>query len=758
MLRHLLVEPSHYAFSSQVQGLIYENKNYTVKSAPNGEGLFVTLPNIAPKPQQAQIINSKPLLIPSNGQAAGTVVTLQQLQGAANGTALICAPGTNQTFLPPQASALVQLASAEAKGLLQPGATIALRGTLSQGTSVVQIPTASNVALKTTPLTLAPPVVQQQQLVPPPQQILIPSKVNANTTVVAGSEPKALVMRQNVPTSQVSLQGTMMTSQSLLTHLIPTGNKVNGMPTYTFAPLQAPLRYAQSTGTPLKAVEQTSNSQPQTKKWITCPLCNELFPSNVYDIHTEVAHQTKNSSTNSESVAARAAFLKKMPDKTVKCLACKSLLSEKSVFQHLLHGLSCLHCSTMFFSIKQLVEHIKQHDPTSKTFSDFLRQKFRIYTKRPGGILFPHFDVHTTAPKEVLGDTEVNVALVTSSLDLIYIKLRPSSPPDICPAPAKVNHAFCSFCDEKFQNDAKHLQHLKQKHFVAPTIHAILKTEAFKCIYCNGVYTGKVTQQAVMLHIQRCRCSPKPSQPPPKPTAPAPPQLQPQPQPPVKTAQQVLQQPGVYFLQVPQGVTMKQTAVQGRPILPMTKAPVSEAELQSKKRLEAALKKVIEDNKREREEKAAQRKRHEKVVPTPEPEVVVDPRVKLVMEPTSVDRCDMEERRNFIGKYFNCNPYASRAESEELCKRLFITKQELAAHFSNKRSKCMKSLKRKKSVIFLGFNMKELSKVKHNLFIPEQQPVEPLEQQPEEQMKRQPASSTVQAENSEEEPEAMDQS
>uniref|UniRef100_A0A3P8WLR1 ADNP homeobox 2b n=1 Tax=Cynoglossus semilaevis TaxID=244447 RepID=A0A3P8WLR1_CYNSE len=665
MLRHLLVEPSHYAFS-----------------------LF------------AQIINSKPLLIPSNGQAAGTVVTLQQLQGAANGTALICAPGTNQTFLPPQASALVQLASAEAKGLLQPGATIALRGTLSQGTSVVQIPTASNVALKTTPLTLAPPVVQQQQLVPPPQQILIPSKVNANTTVVAGSEPKALVMRQNVPTSQVSLQGTMMTSQSLLTHLIPTGNKVNGMPTYTFAPLQAPLRYAQSTGTPLKAVEQTSNSQPQTKKWITCPLCNELFPSNVYDIHTEVAHQTKNSSTNSESVAARAAFLKKI----------------------------CLHCSTMFFSIKQLVEHIKQHDPTSKTFSDFLRQKFRIYTKRPGGILFPHFDVHTTAPKEVLGDTEVNVALVTSSLDLIYIKLRPSSPPDICPAPAKVNHAFCSFCDEKFQNDAKHLQHLKQKHFVAPTIHAILKTEAFKCIYCNGVYTGKVTQQAVMLHIQRCR------------------------------SQQVLQQPGVYFLQVPQGVTMKQTAVQGRPILPMTKAPVSEAELQSKKRLEAALKKVIEDNKREREEKAAQRKRHEKVVPTPEPEVVVDPRVKLVMEPTSVDRCDMEERRNFIGKYFNCNPYASRAESEELCKRLFITKQELAAHFSNKRSKCMKSLKRKTSVIFLGFNMKELSKVKHNLFIPEQQPVEPLEQQPEEQMKRQPASSTVQAENSEEEPEAMDQS
>uniref|UniRef100_A0A4W6DV16 ADNP homeobox 2b n=1 Tax=Lates calcarifer TaxID=8187 RepID=A0A4W6DV16_LATCA len=613
MLHHMLVEPSHYSVSTQVQSMIHENKNYTIKPTPNGNGVFVTFPSIAPKPQQPQMFNSKSLVLPSNGQPAGTVVALQQLQGTTNSTTLICAPGTNQAFLPPQASALVQLASAEAKGLLQPGATIALRSTLPQGPSMVQLPTLQ-------------PLFQPQQT-PQAQQILVPSGLQANMATGTGAAPKPAVVTQNASTNQITLQGTMLTSQSLLSHLIPTGNKVNGMPTYTFAPLQLAMPISQSTSTPLKAVEQTSNSLPQTKKWITCLLCNELFPSNVFDMHTEVAHQTKSPTSKSESVAARAAFLKKMPDKTVKCLTCKILLSEKSVFQHLLHGLNCLYCSALFFSIKQL--------------------KYRVYSKGIGGILFPYFDVHTTAPKEVLGDTEVNLALVTNSLDLIFFKLQPSSQPEICPAPVKINSAYCPFCDEKFENKSKHLQHLKQKHFVAPTIHAILKTEAFKCIYCNGVYTGKVTQQAVMLHIQRCRCSPK------------------QPQ--------------------------------------------------------AAIRK---------------RREQEKMLPPPEPEVPSDPAVKLLLEPTPTERRCNEERRDFISKYFNLNPYATKAETDELCKRLGLTKAELAAHFSKKRSKCMKSLKRNSASILLGFNMTELRKLKHSLIVPEQQPAE----QP-------PADTTEQMEN-----------
>lgn len=745
MLHHMLVEPSHYSVSTQVQSMIHENKNYTIKPTPNGNGVFVTFPSIAPKPQQPQVFNSKPMVLPSNGQPAGTVVALQPLQGTTNSTTLICAPGTNQAFLPPQASALVQLASAEAKGLLQPGATIALRSALPQGPSMVQLPTVSNVSLKQAPVALAPASARLQQP-PQAQQILVPSGLQANVAAGTGAVPKPAVVTQNPPTNHITLQGTMLTSQSLLSHLIPTGNRVNGMPTYTFAPLQVAMPVSQSTSTPHKTIEQPSNSIPQTKKWITCPLCNELFPSNVFDMHTEVAHQTKSTTSKSESVAARAAFLKKMPDKTVKCLTCKILLSEKSVFQHLLHGLNCLYCSALFFSIKQLVEHVKQHNPTSKAYCDFLRQKYRVYSKGIGGILFPYFDVNTTAPKEILGDTEVNLALVTNALDLIFFKLQPSSQPEICPAPVKLNSAYCPFCDEKFDNDSKHHQHLKQKHFVAPTIHAILKTEAFKCIYCNGVYTGKVTQQAVMLHIQRCRCSPKPP-PPPKPAPPPPLQLP-------KPAQQLSQPSGLYFLQVPQGLTMKQTLAPACVIAaaPTAEPPETEAELQSKKRLEAALKQVMEANKREREERAAMRKKREqeKLLPPPEPEVQSDPAVKLALEPTLIERRSSEERRDFISKYFNLNPYTTKAETDELCKRLSLTKAELAALFSKKRSKCMKSLKRNTAAVLLGFNMTEMSKLKHNLVIPEQQPADPTEQLS--------VDTTDNMENSEDGPEPMDES
>ncbi|CAJ1083522.1 activity-dependent neuroprotector homeobox protein 2b [Xyrichtys novacula] len=755
-LHHMLVEPTHYSVRTQVQSLIYENKNYTIKSTPNGNGLFVTFPSIAPKPQTTQMFNSKPLVLPSNGQPAGTVVTLQQLPGATNSTTLICTPGTNQAFLPPQASALVQLASAEAKGLLQPGATIALRSALPQAPPMVQLPAMSSMSLKPAAMAIAPSSQPQQNS--QAQQIFLQSGLQASMATGPGpvtTVSKPAVVTQNAPvnqTNQTNLQGTMLTSQSLLSHLIPTGNKVNGMPTYTFAPLQAPVPNSHSTNTPLKSIEQSSNSSPQTKKWITCPLCNELFPSNVFEIHTEVAHQTKSTSAKSESVAARAAFLKKMPDKTIKCLTCKILLSEKSVFQHLLHGLNCLYCSALFFSIRQLAEHVKLHSPTSRAYCDFLRQKYRVYSKASGGIVFPYFDVHTTAPKEVLGDTEVNLALVTNTLDLIFFKLQPSSLPEICSAPVKINSTYCPFCDEKFHSESQHLQHLKEKHFVAPTIHAILKTEAFKCIYCNGVYTGKVTQQAVMLHIQRCRCSPKPPQPqPPKPIV--------APLPPPKPAQQITQPSGLYFLQVPQGLTVKQALAPARVIsaAPPPRPQETEAEKLSKQRLEAALRQVIEANKREREAKAAIRKKREqeKLLPPPEPVIQSDPTVKLALEPNTVERRNSEERRDFISKYFNVNPYATKPETEELCRRLSLTKAELAALFSKKRSKCMKSLKRNTAAILLGFNMTELSKVKHNLLIPEPQTVDTAEP---EHSPEQPADPTEPMEKSDNGPEPMDES
>lgn len=738
MLHHMLVSPTHYAVSSQIQAYISENKNYTPKVTPKGNGVFVTLPNFVTKSQQPQpqLLNANTLILPSNGQPAGTVLTLQ---GTRNNATLICAPGSNQAFLPPQASALVQLASAEAKGLLQPGATITLQGTLPQG-QPIQIPTVPNVAINSAPLSLVqlrsqPRSIQQSQSVQiaPGSQANGPPNISATVTPAASKPPTA--------PSQSTPQGTMLTSQSLLSHLIPTGNRVNGMPTYTFAPLQVSVPASQSTATPLKPIEQSNNSQ-QVKKWITCPHCNELFPSNIFELHTEVAHQVKSTSNKSEQLVARAPFLKKMTDKSIKCLTCKILVTENTIFQHLLHGLNCVSCTSVFFSIKQLAEHVKQHNTTSKAYSDFLKISCKIYTQSPGVFSFPHFDVQTSGPKEVLGENEVQLALLTSSNEHLYCKLTPSFKSDLINVPLKVSSTYCPFCDEKSPNDAKHLQHLKQKHFVAPTIHAILKTEAFKCIYCNGVYTGKVTQHAVMLHIQRCRCSPK--QPLPPKTAPEPPRttLTVTRTAPVKPVQQMsTKAPGLYFLQVPQGLTLKQAVAPAvRPAAKETPVPSkTPEELQSQQRIEQALKQVMEANKREREERAAKRQRleHERVErkkqdhqvqekPPTEPQP--NPDVKLALEPTAIERCNDEERRQFCTKYFNCNPYATKAESKELCRRLSLSTPELAAIFSARRTKCMKTIKNNRAVVLLGFNMNELSKLKHNLEIPEQKMPEPTDQ------------------------------
>ncbi|KAG7270208.1 hypothetical protein CRUP_035940 [Coryphaenoides rupestris] len=314
------------------------------------------------------------------------------------------------------------------------------------------------------PLSIVPAAVQSLQNLQG-QQIRLPqSSSSAGVMGVAQKDSKDLI----------TPQGTMMTSQSLLTHLIPTGKRINGLPTYTFAP--------SSVNTPLKPVAPANNSSQATKKWITCPHCNELFPCNVYEMHMEIAHRTKSIAAKSESVAVRAPFLKKMPDKTVKCLMCNILLSEQGVIQHLLHGLNCLYCSALFFSLPQLIDHLKEQHPKTTANCDLLRQEYRVYTDHSMQLMFPYFDITTTAPKDLLGDMEINLVLVTGALDLIFLKMLPSSShPDICQASVKISSACCPFCFEKFQNPAKHLQHLKQKHFVAPTVHAILKTEAYKC-------------------------------------------------------------------------------------------------------------------------------------------------------------------------------------------------------------------------------------------------------------------------------------
>ncbi|KAK6327571.1 hypothetical protein J4Q44_G00032160 [Coregonus suidteri] len=58
-----------------------------------------------------------------------------------------------------------------------------------------------------------------------------------------------------------------------------------------------------------------------------------------------------------------------------------------------------------------------------------MRREYRLYTDDSGNLLFPNFDINTTAPKEILRDAELKLALVTNSLDLIFLKMQPGAVP-----------------------------------------------------------------------------------------------------------------------------------------------------------------------------------------------------------------------------------------------------------------------------------------------------------------------------------------
>ncbi|KAL4629928.1 ADNP homeobox protein 2 [Arapaima gigas] len=741
LLYHLLSSEKHKELEVHIKALIYEHN----------KGAKKYLPNLAPKALQ-QPVYSAPVVpgsrdhLPAKttaGPVPGGTLTGTILHRAQhNTTTLVCAPGTNPTFLPAQASALVQLASAEAKGLLRPASMVgthqnaqpsrAFAAALPNavGLTAPIAPTSVGTALPNiSPNTPTPlPITVGVPAQPQPRQVLLPPGVQVNVQGnlgLRGPGPQPLLVTQRLPLNPPAPRGTILASQSLLSHLVPTGNKVNGLPTYTLAPLHVTMPVQSSnvqtiTKGPTQMVagnpadlppqnkpvaDSTLNStggSKEAKKWMTCPVCNELFPSNVYQVHTEVAHKAS-SKSNLQGLAARAPFLKKMPDKTVKCLMCKILLSEKGLFEHLLHGLNCLYCPGMFYSIKQLIEHTNaEHSPSQKANCDFMRREYRLYTDDHGNLLFPYFDINTTAPKELLGDKELNLALVTGSLDLIFLKMFPGSVQPVCRTPVKTTCTDCPFCAEKLQSAENYHLHLKVKHYIMPTIHAILKTPAFKCIYCSGVYSGKTTPKAISMHVQRCRCAPK--------TA--------------KDVERLINPDLRNRTAVPgnKGTPLYSTEATPKPAVPDT-------QFQSKLRLEVALREAVEANKREREAKAVKRRRVESPKNATQPgvqcvELQEDSEVQLILDPTGMEMRSVEERKEFLAKVFNRQPYLTKKEAEMLASRLWLNKSDINHQFGIKRTKCMKAIQKKRTVVLLGFNMAELKKVKHNLLIPEALPEE----------------------------------
>ncbi|XP_025716026.1 activity-dependent neuroprotector homeobox protein 2 [Callorhinus ursinus] len=551
------------------------------------------------------------------------------------------------------------------------------------------------------------------------------------------------ILPANQPVRPGASQNTaFLTSGSILRQLIPTGKQVNGIPTYTLAPVsvtlpvppggvatvpppQMPIQLLQSGTAPQVASSMAGMPSPpvvvnatqnmfvqaspsaaeanqalkQAKQWKTCPVCNELFPSNVYQVHMEVAHKHSESRSaeklEPEKLAACAPFLKWMREKTVRCLSCKCLVSEEELIHHLLmHGLGCLFCPCTFHDIKGLSEHSRtMHRGKKKLPVDYSNKGFQLDLDANGNLMFPHLDFITILPKEELGEREVYLAILagihSKSLVPVYIKVRPQVE-GASGSPSK-QALTCPFCFGTFVTTEAYELHLKERHHITPTVHTILKSPAFKCIHCCGVYTGNMTLAAIAIHLLRCRSAPKDSSS----------DLQIQPN--LIENSEVLLVNGEVIHDSSFSVKRKlpdghvgaedERDVEERPLIISNDAALAPEKVAS-----------VVPLKRQRNE-----------IRTEGPLVNDDALQILALNPKKYEDRSYEEKKQFLRDYFHKRPYPSKKEIELLSSLLWVWKIDVASFFGKRRYICMKAIKNHKPSVLLGFDMSELKNVKHRL-------------------------------------------
>ncbi|XP_068951129.1 activity-dependent neuroprotector homeobox protein 2 [Petaurus breviceps papuanus] len=569
----------------------------------------------------------------------------------------------------------------------------------------------------------------------PVGQAVRPGVLHLNQPVTPGVLPVNQPVRPSI-----SQNPAFLTAGSILRQLIPTGKQVNGIPTYTLAPVsvtlpvppggvanvtppQMPIQLMQSSAatqishspagapsppvvvsTSQNMIVQASSSTPETsqalnlkqaKQWKTCPVCNELFPSNVYQVHMEVAHKHDGSRSSEklepEKLAACAPFLRWMKEKTLRCLSCKCFISEEKLMSHLLmHGLGCLFCPCTFHSIKSLSDHNRTVHLGKKRLSvDYSNRGFQLNNDANGDLIFPHIDFITMLPKEELGEREVYLAILpgmySKTLVPIYIKVRPQTLEDHGNSGKQVS--TCPFCLATFVTTETYEIHLKERHHVMPTVHTFLKSPAFKCIHCCGVYTGKMTMTAITVHLLRCRSAPKVS------------------------SSNLQMQPDLSEKDLP--------LVNGEihdSVFPVKrKLPDLYSGAEDQRDKEESL--IIDNDITSVSEKAVNvpSKKQKYESRTEGPPINDDALHILALNPQKYEDRSYEEKKQFLKDYFHKRPYPSKREIELLSSLLWVWKIDVASFFGKRRYTCLRAIKNYKPSVLLGFDMSELKNVKHRL-------------------------------------------
>ncbi|CAI9541061.1 unnamed protein product, partial [Staurois parvus] len=284
------------------------------------------------------------------------------------------------------------------------------RFTLNQPVTATVLPSACSVGGQIIPgaqTTVRPTVLPVNQPLPrgllpvnqsamlPLQSNVIQMNQNVRPTIISVNQP---LKSTNVAGNHPGVPQNTFLAAPIIRQLIPTGKQVNGIPTYTLVTLpvapcaipavnppkvpaqlsqpekvvhvstspasapsppvvQAPQSTSEKNPTPKRTPANSPGVAPgakdKTRQWKTCPVCNELFPSNVYEVHMQIAHikqengpdKPTESAANNETkqpivAAAHASFLKVVKEKSVRCVTCKVFAQDKEVLQHLLmHGM-----------------------------------------------------------------------------------------------------------------------------------------------------------------------------------------------------------------------------------------------------------------------------------------------------------------------------------------------------------------------------------------------------------------------------------
>lgn len=428
-------------------------------------------------------------------------------------------------------------------------------------------------------------------------------------------------------------------------------------------PLSSPGHAATATLTSLQAKKAAASAlnTSQTQKWKICTICNELFPENAYSAHFEKEHQA-------EKVRAMAKYIMKIHNFTSKCLYCNRYLPSDSLLNHMLvHGLSCPQCHFTFHEVEKIVAHKRlahPNDPGDPPTGSPLMFDLTLQQGTPKNVQLivttynmketPEASSAAQPQNSTMAKAFKSFAKVTETQsDPVVRNVSQSS----VTQKKEVGKTLCPLCFTILKGPISDAlsHHLRDSHQVLQTLHPVEKKLTYKCIHCLGVYTSNMTASTITLHLVHCR--------------------------------------GV--CQTPKGHCSKSipTALRSPGAGSLKRELVTPDASDPKRR------KMVDQS----------RYYSTDFVEKPEEPVV------LALDPKGHGDEPYEARKAFLTAYFNLHPYPSQREIEKLAASLWLWKSDVSSHFANQRRSCDRDFMTRKPVVLLGFNMRAVSQLKHEM-------------------------------------------